>query len=200
MQNYSSGTSALKTHAHLGSHEKSYFNNFGLTYEFITFSSVWTYTAWHYTSDACCLRKLMLHSGNHMGGWQAARRPAEHDPTFVQTFPAQENCLHGLHQAWSRNKGILYVVVAHNHQIPKGLAYANVINERSRTDSRQTLVAGNHMGTRDFVMSREPRGWQRLPCLSMFLLYNSLFQFMLSPVTKFCLQALQRRAFILFVL
>lgn len=42
------------------------------------------------------------------------------------------------------------------HQIPQGPTYANVIDERSRTDSRQTLVAGNHMGTCDFVMSREP--------------------------------------------
>lgn len=155
MQNYSSGTSALKTHAHLGSHEKGYFNNFSLTYGFITFSSVLTYTAWHYTSDACCLRKLMLHSGNHMGSWRAARRPAEHDPTFMQTFPMQENCLHGLRQPRSRNKGILYVVVAHNHQIPRGPMYANVINERSCTDSRQSLVAGNHMGTCDFLMSRQ---------------------------------------------
>lgn len=158
MQTYSSGTSALRTHAHLGSHEKGYFNNFGLTYEFIAFSSLLTYTAWHYTSDARCLGKLMRHSGNHMGSWRAAKRPAEHDPTFVQTFPVQENCLHGLHLPGSRNKGILYVVVAHNHQIPQGPTCANVINERSCTDSRQTLVAGNHMGTCDFVMSREWRG------------------------------------------
>lgn len=151
MQTYSSGTSALRTHAHLGSHEKGYFNNFGLTYEFIAFSSLLTYTAWHYTSDARCLGKLMLHSGNHMGSWRAAKRPADHDPTF----PVQENCLHGLHLPGSRNKEILYVVVAHNHQIPQGPTCANVINERSCTDSRQTLVAGNHMGTCDFVMSRE---------------------------------------------
>lgn len=29
---------------------------------------------WHCTSDTRCLRKLMLHSGNHMGSWLAASR------------------------------------------------------------------------------------------------------------------------------
>lgn len=106
-------------HAHLGSHEKSYSNNYSLIYESITSNSVLIYTVWHYTLDACCLRKLMLHSHNHMGRWQTARRPAEQDPTLMQTFPVQENCLHELHQTRSRNKGTLYDVAAYNHQLPE---------------------------------------------------------------------------------
>lgn len=85
----------------------------------------------------------MLHSGNHMGSWRAARRPAEHDSTYTRTFPMQENCLHELHWPWRRNKGILYDV-AYNHQVPQGQMYANMINEKLHR--HDPLAAGNHMG------------------------------------------------------
>lgn len=170
MQNYSSDTSALETHAHLGSQEKGYFNNFSHIYEFIASNSMLIYTVWHYTSDACCLRKLMLHSGNHMGSWQAASRPAEHNPTFTQTFPTQENCLHELRWPRSRHKGILYVVVAYNHQLPQGQMYANMINERSCADTtplRQVTTWAPH-----FLMSW---GMGRIAMASLYICVSSLW-------------------------
>lgn len=197
MQNHSSNTSALERHAHSGSCKKGYFNNFSLIFEFIT-SNRAIYTARHYTSDACCLRKLMLHSGNHMGSWRAARRPAEHDPTFMKTFPVQENCLHELQQPRSRNKGNLCVVVAYKHQISQRQMYANMINEEA---AQPWPLRGRYPhGHRTPRWLGEQRRLKRPPCISAFLLYGSLFQLLLSPRTKYILQALWGRAFILLVL
>lgn len=84
MQNYSSDTSALETHARSGSYGRGYFNNFHLICEFITSKSVLIYMVWHCISDTRCLRKLMLHSGNHMGSWLAAIRAR---PYFHANLP-----------------------------------------------------------------------------------------------------------------
>lgn len=175
MQNYSSDASALETCAHSGSHGKGYFNNFSLIYEFITSNPALIYTVWHCISDACCLRKLMLHSGNHMGSWRAARRPAEHSPTFTQTFPAQDNLghpWHGLHWPRSQNTGTLYVLVTYNHRLLLGQMHTNMINERSCVDTlplQQVTTWALH-----FLMSHR---MERIAEASPYIHVSSLWTF-----------------------